>query len=397
MILTIIVFLLLLSVLVLVHELGHFLVAKRLGVKVEEFGFGFPPRIWGKKIGETIYSINLLPIGGFVKLFGEDDAGGGKLSLKDSSSIHTKDNKRAFFARPVGQRASIVVAGVVMNTLLAVIIFYIFLGMSNFTTSLPLLGNHTFYFVHQENHLDNTIIVDQVAPHSPASDAGLVATAQIIAINNKQITNTDQVLQLVNENKGKEIQITWEDIKTQKKTTAFMTPRVNPPAGQGAIGVRFGPLAIPIAVLTYQTVPEKIFSGITHPLNLLLYTFDTMGKLISISFQQKSFTPVSEGVSGPVGIASVVGQQLQLPTLKEQTLGLLNLAGLLSISLAFFNALPIPALDGGRLFFILFEAVTRKKVHPKFEGYAHAIGMVILLGLVALVTLHDITRLISNH
>src|SRR5258708_23401 len=109
-----IVVILVFSVLVLVHEFGHFIVAKKLGVKVEEFGFGFPPRAYGKKIGETIYSINLLPIGGFVKLYGEDDAGGGKIQIKNQKS-NLKDVKRAFSARSVWQRALIVIAGVVMN------------------------------------------------------------------------------------------------------------------------------------------------------------------------------------------------------------------------------------------------------------------------------------------
>src|SRR5258708_11019529 len=110
-IITILVFILILSILVLIHEAGHFFVAKRLGVKVEEFGIGFPPRVYGKKIGETIYSINLLPIGGFVKLYGEDDAGGGKVGIKKQESRSKGSVQRAFFARPVWQRALIVVAG----------------------------------------------------------------------------------------------------------------------------------------------------------------------------------------------------------------------------------------------------------------------------------------------
>src|SRR3989344_1281543 len=126
MILTILVFLVILSVLVLVHELGHFFVAKKLGIKVEEFGFGLPPRIFGKKIGETIYSINLLPIGGFVKLYGEDEAGSGKIATGKKPKT-TGDFKRAFFARPIWQRVAVVVAGVVMNFLLSIILIsYIF-------------------------------------------------------------------------------------------------------------------------------------------------------------------------------------------------------------------------------------------------------------------------------
>lgn len=397
MLVTILVFLLILTVLVIIHELGHYLVAKKLGVEVEEFGFGFPPRVWGKKIGETLYSLNLLPIGGFVKLFGEDEAGAGRISLKDKGSrVKDKGQDRAFFARPVWQRASIVLAGVGMNTLLAACIFYVFLGMSNFTTSIPLLGPHTFFFVHQENKIDNRIIVDQVAPGSPAMQAGMKAPLQLLSINGKKLTSSADVLQIVNRNKGKEIRVTWQELKSQKILAATISPRINPPKDQGAIGIRFGPFAIPTAVLTYATLPEKLFSGFIHPLNLLSYTFDTIGKLVSLSIQQKSVGPVSEGVSGPVGVASVVGQELQLPTLKERILGLLNLSGLLSISLAFFNVLPIPALDGGRLFFILIEGVTGRKVNQKFEGYAHAIGMMVLLGLIILVTFHDILRLFTG-
>src|SRR5579872_471356 len=122
MIITIITFILILSVLVLIHELGHFLVAKKLGIKVEEFGFGFPPRAFGFRKGETLYSVNWLPIGGFVKLYGEDEAGAGKIQFKHSGKTQSGELERAFFSRPVWQRALVVVAGVVMNFLLAVVI-----------------------------------------------------------------------------------------------------------------------------------------------------------------------------------------------------------------------------------------------------------------------------------
>src|SRR5579883_1661169 len=121
--LTILVFIIILSILVLIHEAGHFFTAKKFGVKVEEFGFGFPPRLYGKKIGETIYSINALPIGGFVRLYGEDDAGSGKIgTVKDYTKLKDKDMQRAFFVRPVWQRASIVLAGVIMNFVLALVL-----------------------------------------------------------------------------------------------------------------------------------------------------------------------------------------------------------------------------------------------------------------------------------
>ena len=188
MILTALVFLIILSVLVLIHELGHFLVAKKLNIKVEEFGFGLPPRIAGIKRGETLYSINWLPIGGFVKMYGEDEAGSGKISSKTSGKLAKGQNlKRAFFARSVGQRAAVVVAGVVMNTLLAIIIFYAFIFLSGFRTELPLLSNHHFFGVNQT--VKTEITIDSVEKNSPASQAGIVPGARVIAVNNNKVSD----------------------------------------------------------------------------------------------------------------------------------------------------------------------------------------------------------------
>src|SRR6185437_16866825 len=135
MLVTIVVFLLILSVLVLIHEAGHYFMAKKFGIKVEEFGFGFPltPALWQRQKGETVYSFYPVLIGGFVKLYGEDDAGGGKVSSKDQK-VSKDDEARAFYSRSLGQRITVVVAGVVMNTILAVAIYYVFLAMGNFQT-----------------------------------------------------------------------------------------------------------------------------------------------------------------------------------------------------------------------------------------------------------------------
>ena len=381
MLITIIVFLIILSVLVIIHELGHFLTAKRLKIRVEEFGFGLPPRAFGIKKGETIYSINWLPIGGFVKLYGEDQA-----PLRQGSA------GQAFFTRPPREKALVVLAGVVMNFLLAIIIFYVFLNISNFKTELPLLDDHRFFFVNQQN--TSEIIVSSVSKGSPAEKAGITPFSKIVEVNGEQMNDSVYFINIINKNKGKKITISWQDVKTAKKFKAVVEPRVSPPKNEGAVGVAFFPLAK--AVLTYETPGQKVFSGVAHPLNLLAYNLNIIGKLLKLSFAQKSAAPISEGVSGPVGIYSLVGDIVQIPDTKERILGILNLAGILSISLAFFNILPIPALDGGRLFFILIEGVTRRRVHPRFEEYAHAIGMVILLALIALITLHDFTRIFSG-
>ncbi|MCL5970533.1 MAG: site-2 protease family protein [Patescibacteria group bacterium] len=402
MLVTLIVFLVILSLLVLIHEFGHFLVAKKLGIKVEEFGFGFPPNALKIKKGETVYSINWLPIGGFVKLFGEDEAGGGKIKFQPkadrsltgkvkSSKLKVKDEKRAFFARSVWQRALVVVAGVLMNTLLAVVIFYLFLYISNFKTQVLLITDHKFIGVSQTNkNVDGQDpVVSIVAPNSPAEKAGIKAPSRIIRINQDKIKDREELIKIINANKGREINITWVEMSTGKEFSARITPRVSPPKNEGALGIGF----IPIAILDYQTTSQKIFSGVVHPINLLSYNFDIMGKLISVSVKEKNAAPLGDSVSGPVGIFSLVGNIVQIPDFKERMLQILNLAGILSVSLAFFNILPIPALDGGRLFFILIEAVTGRKVPQRIESLAHTIGMALLLALIVMITFKDIFRI----
>jgi regulator of sigma E protease len=395
MILTVLIFLIILSLLVLIHEWGHFIVARFFDIKVEEFGFGLPPKAFGIKKGETVYSINWLPIGGFVKLYGEDEAGAGRITGGKQQAVSSKDEKRAFFAKNPWKRAAVVVAGVVMNTLLAILIFYIYLGITNYKTEFPLLNEHKFVFTNQTNVNLNEkdAYVTYVSPDSPAEKAGILPHAKILSVNGQPIVSRNTFIDTVNSKKGQELSITWEDIRSNEVVTTKVVPRAKPPEGQGPLGVAF----LPTAILSYNTPAERIFSGITHPYNILSYTIDVMAKLIAVSFEKHTAEPVSQGVSGPVGIYSLLGSILQIPDFKEKLLQVLNLAGLLSISLAFFNVLPIPALDGGRLFFILIEAVTGKKVPERFETMAHTIGMTVLLALIALITLRDFWRLFTGH
>lgn len=391
MIITILVFLTILSVLVLIHELGHFLVAKRLGIKVEEFGFGFPPRMFGFKKGETIYSVNWLPIGGFVKLYGEDEAGGGRLRINDKG-LMIKDMGRAFFARSPMQKAAVIVAGVLMNAVLASVIFYAFLIMSGFKTELPLLSNHKFFLVNQQNKYD--VLVSNIAKNSPAEKAGIKPLAKIVSVNGLDIKDTKNFIEIVNKNKGKEIEITWMDLKTNSSKKGTLVPRLSPPKNEGALGVVL--ISVSTAVLNYETPIQKIFSGVVHPMNLMAYNLEVMINLVKVSLKEKTTKPLSQGLAGPVGIASLTGSILEIQNLKEKIIGLLNLAGILSISLAFFNILPIPALDGGRLFFVIIEMVSGRKVNQKFESLTHTTGMVILLGLMALITFKDVQKLFSG-
>lgn len=367
MIVTILVFLLVLSVLVLVHEAGHYFVAKKLGVKVEEFGFGFPPRVFGKKFGETTYSLNLLPIGGFVKLYGEDDAGGGKLGSVTDDALNAKgaDLKRAFFARNPWQRALIVVAGVVMNFVLAIVIIsYLFT-----VQGVPVEGNH--------------VIISGIAKNSPAAMAGLKEGDAIVEIDSTKVTSPEQVIAYTKAHLGKEMTVQITDSKN--KLQAFhITPRTKYPAGEGAMGVAIGRNVTLRKYSWYQAPFVGTQETLKQTWMIVLGLKDTLMQL----FSGKG---VPEGIAGPVGIAQLTGQFIQVgPN------AVLSLVALLSLNLAIMNVLPIPALDGGRLFFILIEAFTGKKVHPKYEGYAHAVGMVFLLGLIVLITAHDLVRIFTH-
>lgn len=383
-ILSILLFLFILTIVVIIHEAGHFFAAKKFGIKVEEFAFGFPPRALSIKKGETEYSINWLPLGGYVKLYGEDDAGGGKISLNDKGLTikDKKDLSRTFFARPAWQKALVILAGVSMNAILAFVIFYIFLFAMNFHTELPLIAKYNFFLVNQK--VNSKIIITGIAKNSPAEKAGITQMSEIIGVNDKKISFNLDFTSQVNMNKGKKIKLEWLD-KNKKDHVSIVVPRVSPPKGQGALGLMLAPFQT--VDLSYDTFTQKLLSGVTHPLNMLFYSFAAIGKFASLAVQEKSIAPVGENLSGPIGIFVGVGSIIEFsPNLKDLILQMLNLAGLISISLAFFNVLPIPALDGGRLFFILIELVSGKKVNSKLEGTIHSIGMIVLLALVVGIT-----------
>lgn len=374
---TLIVFILILSLLVLIHELGHFFVARKMGVRVEEFGFGIPPRVWGKKIGDTVYSINALPFGGFVKVAGEDENG-----------VFDKNDMGNFANINPWKRILILVAGVTMNLVLAVSVFYIFFGINNFrTSSLPLLYDYDFKY---GRVIKNSTVVFGFEDGSAAKTSGVGLGESITEINGKRVFNVFDVRYQVKDKAGKEIWVKLLD--TKKIKPAIREVKIVPTVdsnGNGFLGVA---LATSVSIDYGSSLVSKITSGFQHSLNILGYSLSTFSQLVSSSIAQKSVEPVSAGVSGPVGIFAVVGIILNYKGL-DAVLGLLDFIAILSLSLAFINILPIPALDGGRAVFVLFEALTRKKVSPKFEAGLHKWGMVGLLALTVVVTAKDVVNL----
>jgi regulator of sigma E protease len=266
----------------------------------------------------------------------------------------------------------------------------LYLFASGFKAELPLIGSHTFFGVTQTTKSD--VFINGVAKDSPAEKADIPALALLKTVNGKEIKTVSEFTSVIKEDAGSEVILTLLDSESKKMITRKVTPRKDPPKGQGALGVTL--FAADTAVLAYDTPVQKIFSGFIHPANLMVYNLDIFAKLARVAIEKKDAAPLSEGVAGPVGIYSVVGTIVQIPDIKERSLQLLNLAGLLSISLAFFNVLPIPALDGGRLFFIVIEAITRRKVNAKFETVVHSIGMAVLLLLIVLVTFKDVFQFI---
>lgn len=364
MLVTILVFILILSVLVIVHEAGHFFVAKLLKIKVEEFGFGLPPRAFGFKYGETLYSINWLPIGGFVKLYGEDEAGSGSISLK-KQKVDKKDAHRAFFSRPKWQKALVISAGVIMNFVLAVVIItflFAFVGVQTPT---------------------NRVLVAEVVKGSPAEAAGFKKGDVIETVMGKKITTTDAIIALTKANQGKEIEVKIKDVKG-KEILLSVTPRKVYPKDQGPVGIAIEAELVNKKYPLYQAP----FVGTKEAIKETVMIVEGLSGLV-MQLVTKGVVP--SDVAGPVGIAQLTGKVVDIGFA-----AVLSFVALLSLNLAIINILPIPALDGGRLLFIVIEAVTRKKVNPELEGYAHTIGMAVLLALIALITLHDILRVLSG-
>ncbi len=378
MILSVIIFIATLFVLVVIHELGHFLLAKKFHIKVEEFGFGMPPKIWGKKFGETLISVNLLPLGGFVRLLGEDET--------DKKVL---ENKRSFAAQPVWQRITVVVAGVVMNLLLAWILFYITLSAQGFKFQLAMMSDYKFAGATQT--VEPFVVIRGVSPNSPAESAGIKSGDRVVAINGKTITSDKELVTDTKQLAGQKMVLTLTDLQKQNRHTVEITPRKDPPAGQGPLGVALD--SVDIATISYSTPLEKVFAGPIHSWNLTAYSFKIFGQLIHEAIAQKNIQPVSQNVAGPVGIASLANTVLT--STPHPLIPYLDFMALISLNLAIMNLLPIPAIDGGRLFFLLIEAITRRKVHAGFERWVHTIGFALIIGLSILITWSDIRKFFS--
>ena len=355
--LTAIIFIIVIGVLVLVHEFGHFLFAKRAGMKVEEFGFGFPPRLYGWKKGETVYSLNWIPFGGFVKILGEDG---------------DQRGPRSFASASMGRRMLVIVAGVFMNFLLAAALLMI---VNFFGLRIGLIDGDT------GNSRDIQVQIVGVVSGSPADSAGLQTldtikgykeNGTIVAIN-----TTKAVQDVVASHLGRPLILEIKRGDQQIEETA--TPRVNPPEGQGALGISLALTGI-VSYPWYEAIWRGAYDAGLLALNMLF----SFGALFSQFFGHGK---VIGDVTGPIGIARLTSQAAGVGFTY-----LLQFIALISINLAVLNTMPFPALDGGRAFLLIVEKIRGKALDRHTEGMINTVGFFILLTLMVLITARDLQK-----
>lgn len=386
MFLTVIIFVLVLSVIVFIHELGHFLTARGFGIKTEEFGLGFPPRavgIYKNKKGKrrwvfgnrsvesletsareelhpgekaTIYSLNWLPIGGFVKIKGENGEG--------------QNDANSFAFKKIWQRVIVLAAGVIMNVVLAWFLFFVgyLIGMPQSTDSVS------------KNAIisESSIMISSVIAGSPAEDAGLKAGDAILQVNGEAVGTEVSLQNAVAKSDGQaaNILIRREGIEQ----TVSVVPLIRESGQRATIGV---------AIYAGGIVRYPFFSALIEGAKTCAWMieeiFGAFADLITGIFKGQS---VAGQFAGPVGIASITGQAARLGFAY-----LLQFVALLSLNLAVLNILPFPALDGGRILFLIIEKVKGKPVKREVENAIHNIGFFLLIALVIFITYKDIAKL----
>ena len=381
-----------LALLIFVHELGHFATAKFFGIKVTEFGFGFPPRIFGIPFKGTLYSLNLIPLGGFVKMVGEEDP-----SDPDSFARHS-----------VLKRLIVLSAGSIMNFVLPVIIFTILLMLPH------------------DALVGGSVMITSIAPGSPAEQAGLRGGDVILAVDGKSVISPGELVDTVKGRSGQPIELSLrraslvmglsQSPELATYDTVHVTPRLSPPRlkvveevidpaseiglsdarrynpdlevgdtmTQGAIGVMIG-LVNPKFGTKTEPVWSAVPNGVSMIWSVLTFTWGGISEGVA--------TRSNPGISGPVGIAHATGEVVE----ELGVAWVFRIAALLSVSLGVVNLLPIPALDGGRIVFVVLEFVRRgKRISPQREGLIHLVGFVVIIGLIVAITYSDIARIVNG-
>ncbi len=340
-------FVVVLAVLILGHELGHFLAAKSTGVKVEEFGFGFPPRLATLfRFRGTQFTLNAIPLGGFVRPAGEDDP----------------DVPGGLASAPKRVRTIVLLAGPVANVLLAFLAF-------------------TFAYKYAAPD-PSRVIITTVDSGSPAAQAGLQTDDLIVAADGQTVDGFDTLQTIVNNHLGQPINLILQ--RNGETVEAKLVPRTNPPPDEGPIGVTLG----------NPSKPEPLGAAVRLGWDS---TATQVGMIVRLParLMEGQIQPSQARVSGLKGMYDMLAWAGRIDRNTQRPFLTLNLIGVISIGLAIANLLPFPALDGGRLMFVLFEAVAGRRISPRYEGLAHAIGFAVLLIVMLYVNFQDFVNPIT--
>ncbi|WP_034419755.1 RIP metalloprotease RseP [Thermanaerosceptrum fracticalcis] len=339
---TLIASILVFGMIIFVHELGHFLVAKAAGIRVEEFSLGMGPKITSARRGETLYSLRVLPIGGYVKMAGE-------MGEEETAGY----DPRKFNQKPLLARMAVIIAGPLMNFALAALLFaavFTVVGIPQITTN-----------------------IGQVIANSPAEAAGLKAGDKITHINEKPMSSWNEMVEVIHASPEKKIKLTV--VRENKTLNIEVVPKYDPEGKVGIIGI----------------TPDKpywarqgIWAGIKGG---IVKTYEITALTISALVQMIAGKASAEGLTGPIGIVQLIDESARVGLVY-----LTNLTAVISINLGLLNLLPIPALDGSRLFFLFIEGLRGRPINPSKENFVHLIGFALLMLLMVLVTYRDLLR-----
>ncbi len=345
-----------LSILILGHEAGHFLCAKLFGLKVDEFGIGFPPRIWAKKKGDTEYSVNWLPFGGFVRISGER---GEFAMVEDDPTLiaggekkEPVDHERLFFAQPAWKKSIIILAGIVFNFIFGWIL----------VSAVLMVGT------------PKALVITATEPGSPAAMAK-IAQGDIV----KNFTDSQSFINYVDAHRGQPTEIAL--LRNGKEVDVTVTPRMNVGPNEGPIGV-----ALSEGGTAREPFFQALWDGLRTSFILAGMIFQTLWQLIKNLFVHASLLT---GVVGPVGIFGVAEETGSIGAIY-----LVQLLGIISLNLAVVNLIPFPALDGGRFLMIIIEKIKGSPIPEKVEAWINGLGFAFLLLLMILLTVRDVRGLL---